>query len=441
MADPILEALQAKRQQVMARNPFLLGGSAALTDRTQLDDPNMNAYMGLAKALGGGLAVGYGLKQSEAETAKQQAELANIVRQHGRQPDALARALGQSQHWQDTAGTFAWQVNEEQRKAQQAHDQALQLHRAKATDTDIRVADYQDSLRKQGMFWDPNEGRVKAIPGYADVKFAATPEGRFVGGGVGLQQGAPQVSGAGSSAGVSDNQQLNRVRELVGQGVPLSQAFQMAEQYPEPGARRTEQMSMKMFEEIGSAQDVARNAAGVMEALNKLPPDESIAGAMLRAVEAGIVKDSDAADLKRRLNLAIFPMLKPFFPGAISDEERRVLSQTMGGDLGVPVGTLKNIFERATRSGIDRANEKILTAKQGGYYIPYDPMDYPDWLRGQSVDLGQSTGGVAIANSPGGAPQQQQVKPIADVASGGVFTLPDGRRVRMLPNGFAKPLN
>jgi len=429
MADPILQALQAKRQQVMARNPFLLGGSAALTDRTQLDDPNMNAYMGLAKALGGGLAVGYGLKQSEAETAKQQQELANIVRQHGRQPDALAQALGQSQHWQDTAGTFGWMVNEEQRKAQQAHDQALQLHRAKATDTDIRVADYQDSLRKQGMFWDPNEGRVKAIPGYADVKLAATPEGMFLSrvGRQGAQQGAQVAAPVGT-----DDKYLNRVADFVDAGAPLGTSFGLAKELPEPGVRRDEKKISEMMDSIKSAQDVAMNSRAVMEILDKFPQDESVPGAYVRGLVGNYWKSSDAAELKRRLKLAIFPMLKPFFPGAISDEERRTLEQAMGGDLGVPVGTIRKIFERATATALDRSNAAILSARQGGYEVPFDPMDYPDWLRGQSVDLGQSTGGVAIANSPGGAPPRQEVRP------GEVVTLPNGLRVQIQPDGSGR---
>lgn len=254
MADPILEALQAKQRKTMLRNPFLLGGSAAITDKTQLEDPNLNAYMGLAKALGGGLALGFGLRQSENQVAQQQKELANIVRQHGSNPDSLTQALMQSEHWKDTAGINAWQMNEEQRKAQQAHDQALSLHKAKATDTDIRVADYQDSLRKQGMFWNPNEGRVMPVPGYAEAAFAATPEGRHAARSAQSGQVDPQI-GQFLDQGYSHAVSEKRAMELKG-FTPKQEEDQIRKDI---SASKT----YKDFHDVGPQVDTINRAMGL----------------------------------------------------------------------------------------------------------------------------------------------------------------------------------
>jgi hypothetical protein len=113
---------------------------------------------------------------------------------------------------------------------------------------------------------------------------------------------------------------------------------------------------------------------GIAQALDKFDPNESIAGAIGRGITAGWVKDSEAADLKRQIDQVIFAMLKPTFPGQISDQERQVLQAAAGGDMGVPISTLKKIFDRQENYLLKNVNKDLNRALAAGYQVPLEPM-------------------------------------------------------------------
>lgn len=102
----------------------------------------------------------------------------------------------------------------------------------------------------------------------------------------------------------------------------------------------------KLAEKKTDAQNFINSADQVLDKLGKFDKSEDVVGALSRAAEAGIMPNSEAADLNRMLDGLSFEALKPTFPGAISDQERQAIQQVMGRQSGVTVGKLKEILER-----------------------------------------------------------------------------------------------
>lgn len=133
-------------------------------------------------------------------------------------------------------------------------------------------------------------------------------------------------------------------------------------------------INRELFNKQSAVDGFLTQKEGIAEALDKFDPNEGIAGAIGRGVAAGWVKDSEAADLKRQIDQVIFAMLKPTFPGQISDQERQVLQAAAGGDMGVPIGTLKRIFDRQENYLLKNVNKDLNRALDAGYQVPFKPM-------------------------------------------------------------------
>jgi len=102
----------------------------------------------------------------------------------------------------------------------------------------------------------------------------------------------------------------------------------------------------KLAEKKSDAQNFINSADQVLKQLEKFNPNEDIAGASARAVEANLLPSSEAADLDRMLAGTTFEALKPTFPGQLSDAEREAMQNVMGRQAGVTVGKLKEILQR-----------------------------------------------------------------------------------------------
>lgn len=138
-------------------------------------------------------------------------------------------------------------------------------------------------------------------------------------------------------------------------------------------------LETKVFEEQVDAQKAINLSMNVLQTLHnsKFDPKESLIDAVGRGIKAGIIKDSEAADLQRQIHQAAFAMLKPTFPGALSDEERKAMMSVVGGDLGVPVGTLKKIFARQIDLVQSNANGTRSIAESGGFRMSFPPIERP----------------------------------------------------------------
>ena len=134
-----------------------------------------------------------------------------------------------------------------------------------------------------------------------------------------------------------------------------------------------------IYEQQKAAKDVERRATGLVQLIDKIDPkgDETIASAVARAAKAGLVKDSDAAQLMREHSLFIFSNLKPTFPGSLSDQERAAMQGAMAGDLGVPASTLKKVILKAGNNAFEKANEAHELATAAKYKINFPALENP----------------------------------------------------------------
>lgn len=118
-------------------------------------------------------------------------------------------------------------------------------------------------------------------------------------------------------------------------------------------------------------------AKGVLNSLDRFDAKEDLVGAMQRGIEANLFKDSEAADLRRRIQEAAIVSLKPNFPGALSDDERRVMNQIAGGDFGVPIGALRRIWQRAANNAAKSGNRGLNVLNSAQLQAPFKPIAIP----------------------------------------------------------------
>lgn len=133
-------------------------------------------------------------------------------------------------------------------------------------------------------------------------------------------------------------------------------------------------LNRKIFDKQAVADQFLTRKRNIDTALENFDPSETITGAIGRGIKANYLKDSDAADLQRQIKEAAFAALKPTFPGTLSDEERKEMLRVSGGDFGVPVGTIKKIFDRKERSILEDTNRDLKRALDAGYQVPFQPL-------------------------------------------------------------------
>ncbi len=137
-------------------------------------------------------------------------------------------------------------------------------------------------------------------------------------------------------------------------------------------------MNRQLNNKLSDAERFLTRKQNIDTALSAFDESETIAGAMTRGVTANYIKDSDAADLQRQIKEAAFAALKPTFPGSLSDEERREMLRVSGGDFGVPIGTIKKIFDRKEQAIVGDTNRDIERMKDAGYQVPFKPIESRD---------------------------------------------------------------
>jgi hypothetical protein len=178
--------------------------------------------------------------------------------------------------------------------------------------------------------------------------------------------------------GRSQEAQLNNLRETQ------RQVNERADQRNEETNNRADDIASRpynkdIYEQQKNANKLIEQGKAIISLAQKIDPngEEGVAEALARGVKAGIIKDSDEAQLARDQMQFVFGSLKSFFPGAISDQEREAAMKALGGDKGVPLKTVAHIMQKAIGRAVDQSNQNLDNLKGAGYKMRFSPMENP----------------------------------------------------------------
>ncbi len=335
----LLDAIGNQKKEYYATNPYI--GAAQGIASYQPETSGLSPWQGFAiqalQGLGAGAAAGYGKKQADEQTRDFAQKYFGALGG----ADPIAAFMADRELSQYAPAAVAYKENQR--------------------------AEIDSHLAKQGIRR-AQDGSWQAVPGAREALQS------LEGTGDPLLQEALYLTRAGKPL-TEDHQKALAGAPLTVQKTAdaISYRDSVQERYED---RKTfdSTLNRKLFEKQADAERFLTRKQLIDKTLESFDPNETIAGAFLRNVEAGAIRDSEAADLKRQIQEAAFAALKPTFPGALSDEERKAMMAVSGGEMTVPVSTIKKIFDRKESAILKDTNRDLNRAIEAGYQIQLSPL-------------------------------------------------------------------
>lgn len=352
----LLQALAGEQQHYASQNPFIIGGQAVLKTpvyATEDTDPLQTALVQALQGLVGGFATSYGQGQVKTQSDELMTKLQTALagaQQGGSLGEALladpdTRVLGETAY-----------LEEQIRKAADARKQK-ELENQMVLKGQYDMPESIDAGTKDLIYGrDPTTGKP--------VKIGEYDKPTYTHGGSGTLGMMPVTPEYARTLGIPEEEIPNYQYKWQTDQFQRERGFGMP----------TENKLWTAKNDVGKFVVDADYVLDQVKVIGGASPDESIGSAIARGTEGKLIKDSEAAELKRRIDQAIFAALKPNFPGAISDQERHAMSRVLAGDLGVPLQTIADIFERNKMASKAKFNLQLQNAQERGFAGDVSPF-------------------------------------------------------------------